>query len=66
MPGMKPANDNQPALKMVKDVRRRKSTFSWKMELQSTQLAIPARPGMAEVRQLRPLRVLMIKLEDEL
>jgi hypothetical protein len=66
MSGMNPANDNQPELKMIKDVRRRKSNFSWKMEHRSAQLATPARPGMAEVRELRPLRVLMIKLEDEL
>jgi len=61
----RPANDNQPTAGS-RGTRRRRANFYWKMDYHPRQLPTPARPEVADAQELRPLRVLTIRLEGEI
>lgn len=66
MSGNRPANDDHPAPAMYRGTRQGWANFSWKMEYHSRRFSAPAAPEAADVQELRPLRVLTIKLEGEI
>jgi hypothetical protein len=65
MNGNRAENDNNPARVMHRIPRHGRANFSWKIEHYPRRLSVLLRAEAANVQELRPLRVLTIKLEPE-
>jgi hypothetical protein len=64
MTGKTPANDNRRTPAKHRNTGHRRANFSWKINYYPGGLPVLAEPEAAKVRQLRPLRVLTLELEE--